>query len=157
MAAPLTVEQMILNHNIGVNISDAATFKGHSINEFLLVGATFDASAIQTGVFNNQRLPTATTTSPGVVQLSDNINSTSSNIAASSAAVNAIKLVTDGKASSVHKHSPSDINAGAFTNTLSAKSSLSLNTGVIRNIFISNTAPTNSMGSDGDVYFQYQD
>lgn len=157
MAAPLTVEQMILNHNIGVNISDATTFKGHSISDFLMTGATFDADALVSGTIDPKRLPVATDSSPGIVELSDNVNSNSSSVAASSAAVQAVKLEADGKANAQHQHDPKDINAGAFTNVLSAQSSLSLGTGIIRNIFISDQAPVSTTGNDGDIYFQYQD
>lgn len=157
MAAPLTIEQMILNHNIGVNISDATTLKGYTIDQFLMVGAKFDASAIVSGTFTQARLPAATQNAAGIVQLSDSVSSNSSGVAASSAAVYSVKLEADGKANLEHTHSPSDIVTGAFTATLTALSSLSLNTGIIRNIFISDIAPTAGIGKDGDIYLQYQD
>lgn len=157
MSAPLTIEQMILNHNVGVNVSDASTFKGHQLSDFLMVGAQFNASSITSGTLNTARLPVATSGSAGIVQLSSNVNSTSATVAATSSAVNAVKLEADGKANAVHQHAPGDIQAGTFTNRLSAKSELALNTGIIRNVFISDQPPANTMGSDGDLYFQYQD
>lgn len=156
MGAPLTIEQMILNHNVGVKIDDASTFDGHPITDFLMKGATFDASAITTGVFPSSRLPMATTNASGVVTLSNNVSSNSNLTAATSSAVYAVKQEADGKANISHTHNPSDINAGTFTNVLTAKSSLSLNAGIIRNIFISDQPPANNVGSDGDIYFQYQ-
>lgn len=157
MSAPLTIEQMILNHNIGVSINDAKTLQGHQPSDFLPVGAKFDASVIITGTVATQRLPVATQTAAGIVQLSDNVNSNSSSVAASSAAVYAINQALGGKLDSNATFDPSVIKTGAFKVVLNALSSLSLNQGIIRNIFISDQVPTNAIGSDGDVYLLYQD
>lgn len=157
MSAPLTIEQMILNHNIGVSINDAKTLQGHQPTDFLLTNATFDAGVVVTGKFSSARLPSATQSAPGIVQLSNNVNSNSDTIAASSSAVYALNQALADKLDTTATFSPSVIKAGAFTATLNALSSLSLNTGIIRNIYISDQAPTNSVGKDGDIYLQYQD
>lgn len=156
MAAPLTIEQMILNHNIGVSINDAKTLQGHMPSDFLMVGAKFDASVIITGTIATQRLPVATQNAAGVVQLSNSLNSASDSIAASSSAVYALNQALAGKLDTNATFNPSVIKTGAFTAVLNAFSSLSLNQGIIRNIFVSDTAPTDTVGKDGDVYLQYQ-
>lgn len=156
MGAPLTVEQMILNHNIGVNISDAATFKGHQITEFSLIGHKHSASDITTGVMSQDRLPVATSSAKGIVQLSSNTDSTDNTIAATSSAVNAVKLLLAGKSDVGHKHNPQDIQTGTFTSRLTAFSELATGAGIIRNIFVSNSSPSSSVGNDGDIYFQYE-
>lgn len=156
MSAPLTIEQMILNHNIGVSINDAKTLQGHQPSDFLMVGSKFDASVIVTGTLSSARLPSATQTAAGVVQLSNNVNSNSSSVAASSAAVYALNQTLQDKVDVGTQFDPSVIKAGAFKTVLNAFSSLSLNTGIIRNIIISDQAPTNTVGSDGDIYLQYQ-
>lgn len=156
MGAPLTVEQMILNHNIGVNISDATTFKGHTIDQFSMVGHTHKASDITSGVFSQTLLPLGSTAAKGIVQLSSNVNSNDDSTAANSAAVYALKQAIDGKANLQHTHDPKDINAGSFVNRLSAKSELASGLGIIRNIFVSDQPPSDTVGNDGDVYHQYQ-
>jgi hypothetical protein len=156
MGAPLTVEQMILNHNIGVNISDAATFKGHQVTEFSMVGHKHSADDINSGTLAQARLPKASLTAQGIVQLSSNLSSDDEGTAATSKAVNALNLAIGGKANTSHKHDPADINGGTFANQLKAKSEAALGMGIIRNIFVSDQPPSSSVGADGDVYFQYE-
>jgi hypothetical protein len=158
MAAPLAIEQMILNHNIGVNISDAATFKGHQLSEFSMVGHTHTAGQITSGIFDPARLPTATASSKGIVQLSSSTSSNDNLSAATPAAVYAVKQEADGKADIGHKHVPGDITtAGAFTVRLNAKNEQADGVGIIRNIIISSSAPGAPVaGKDGQIYLQYE-
>ena len=151
----MTIEQLILNHNIGVNLSDAGTFRGKELSEFSMVGHKHDAKDI-TGVMNQNNLPTATSSAKGIVQLSDSVNSDSKINAASSFAVNALRNALDDKAPKVHKHKPVDIDAGTFGEILVATSNTTANARQIRNILIGTGTPSNSVGSNGDIYMQYE-
>ena len=66
---------------------------------------THDASAIISGVINIARLPEASTTAQGVVQLSSAVNSTSTLQAATASAVKAAYDLAAGKAEASHTHS----------------------------------------------------
>lgn len=156
MAAPLTVEQMIMNHNIGVNISNATTLEGHSASEFSLVGHKHSASDINSGTLGAAYLPTGSTTAKGIVQLSSNTDSTDATMAATPYAVNQVKAIAQGKADVSHKHAAADINAGTFPGRMVALSESTDGTPFIRNIIISTFAPTSAMGKDGDLCFVYK-
>ena len=66
---------------------------------------THDASDIISGVINIARLPAASTTAQGVVQLSSAVNSTSTLQAATASAVKAAYDLAAGKAEASHTHS----------------------------------------------------
>lgn len=156
MAAPLTIEQIVLNHNINVNMTDADMFDGKTVDEFSLVGHKHSADDITTGTMSASRLPSATTVDKGIVKLSSSTDSTDQTMAATPYAVNQVKVLANGKANTTHKHNPSDINAGTFTARMVAFSENVSGTPIIRNIIISNTAPTNTVGNNGDLYFVYE-
>ena len=65
---------------------------------------THDASAIISGVINIARLPTASTTVQGIVQLSTSTASTSTTLAATASAVKEAYDLAAGKAASSHTH-----------------------------------------------------
>jgi hypothetical protein len=157
MAAPLTIEQMIMNHNIGVNISDADSLEGHKASEFSLVGHKHSASDINSGTMGTAYLPSASTTAKGIVQLSSNTDSTDATTAATPYAVNQVKALAQGKADAVHKHAAADINAGTFPGRMVALSEDTAGVPFIRNIIVSTIPPTSSVGKDGDLYFIYKD
>ena len=78
---------------------------------------THDASAIISGVINIARLPNASTTVQGVVQLSSAVNSTSTALAATASAVKDAYDLAASKAASSHTHSyvPTDAGQGVGT------------------------------------------
>lgn len=156
MGAPLTIEQMILNHNIGVSITDAESLGGLTPNDFAKTVHVHDAGDVKTGKFAPERLPIGTDTAKGIVQLSSSVSSTAMDIAATPKAVNAVKLLAEGKADTAHKHDPADINTGTFANVLVAKATDDLGQKQIRNIILGTTAPTGAIGTDGDIYMQYE-
>lgn len=156
MGAPLTIEQIIQNHNIGVNLSDAKTLDGHTFEEFALNGHKHAAEDITSGIMNANRLPTASDTSKGVVFLSSSTDSDSTAMAATPAAVKAVKGLVTGKANATHKHNPADINGGTFTETLVAKNTDDLGVRQIRNIIVGTSNPSSALGSDGDVYLKFE-
>jgi hypothetical protein len=156
MGAPLTIEQMILNHNIGVSITDAETLGGLSPSSFAPAVHYHDAGDLRTGKVDPSLLPIGTDTAKGIVQLSSSISSTATDIAATPKAVNAVKLMAEAKADTGHKHSPGDVNAGTFTNVLIATATDELGKKQIRNIILGTAVPTSAVGADGDVYFQFE-
>jgi hypothetical protein len=156
MAAPLSIEQMILNHNISVNMVDADTIGGHSPSEFSLVSHKHSAADITSGIFPTTVLPTGTVSAKGIIQLSNNTGSTDQTTAVTPYALSQVKAIADSKASATHKHNPSDINAGTFPGRMVAKSETAAQTPIIRNIIISALPPTSSDGQDGDLYFIYK-
>jgi hypothetical protein len=156
MGAPLTIEQMILNHNIGVSITDAETLGGLTPNDFSKPGHKHAAADTITGIFHQDRLPKANSTAAGIVQLSDSTNSESSTIAATSKAINAVRLMVGGKADTGHKHNPADINTGTFANVLTANATDDLGQRQIRNIILGTADPASNVGTDGDIYFKYE-
>lgn len=156
MAAPLSVEQMIMNHNIGVNISNATTLDGHTASEFALTGHKHNASDINSGTMGAAYLPNASKTAKGIVQLSSKIDSTDETTAATPYAVNQVSQIAQGKADAAHKHDPKDINAGTFTGRMVAMSEGETGPPMIRNIIISPLQPTSSVGKDGDLYFVFK-
>ena len=66
---------------------------------------THDASAIISGVINIARLPDASTTAQGIVQLSSAVNSTSTTLAATASAVKEAYDLAASKAAASHSHS----------------------------------------------------
>jgi hypothetical protein len=156
MGATLTIEQMILNHNVGVSMTDADTLGGLPSEEFAKNGHKHDAADTTSGIFDPARLPVSTSTSKGIVQLTDSTDSTSSETAATAKAVNNLKTLLNGKASSTHKHSPADINGGGFTSVLVATANDNLGERQIRNIILGTTDPLQIVGEDGDIYFKYE-
>jgi phage-related tail fiber protein len=155
MAAPLSIEQMILNHNIGVNMTDADTLEGYHASDFSQPGHKHSASDITSGTLGPQFLPFATTTNKGIVQLSSNTDSTDSTTAATSYAVNQVKIFAQERASATHQHEPKDLKTGAFTSRLTALSENTFGVPVIRNIIVDSSVPADTVGKDGDIYFQY--
>ena len=156
MSAPLTIEQMIQNHNINVNIADAKTLDGHKLEEFAMIGHKHDAKDITSGIVSPERLPSATANSAGVVQLSSSTASDSESVAASSKAVKAVKLAADGKAAKDHKHAPKDITTGTFEALIVAQSNTNYSSRQIRNTIFSTAAPTDTAGQNGDVWMRYK-
>lgn len=157
MGAPLTIEQIILNHNIGVNLSDADTFQGKPLTDFSLVGHKHAAADITSGIFHPDRIPIGTTTSRGAVTLSSSTDSNSETLAATPYAVRAVKNLAAGKANAEHDHGPGDITtSGTFPVALTATSTDATNVRQIRNILIGTAVPTGTLGQDGDIYFQYE-
>lgn len=156
MGASLTIEQIILNHNIGVNLSDAQSLDGHPLTDFSMVGHKHSAQDITSGIMDPNRLPTATDQGKGIVALSNSTDSDSQTLAATPYSVKAVKNLALGKANSSHSHSPSDINGGTFQNIIAAVSNKSYTTRQIRNIYLSTSGPSASNGSDGDIWFQYE-
>ena len=156
MGAPLTIEQIILNHAIGVNLSDAETFDGHPIEDFSLVGHKHSAQDITTGIMNPERLPMATTNSSGIVGLSNSTDSDSQQLAATPYALRAVKNIALSKADNTHRHKPQDIDGGTFTKIIAAYSNKDYTTRQIRNIYISKDQPTSAAGQDGDIWFTYE-
>lgn len=156
MGAPLTIEQIILNHNIGVNLSDAESLEGHPIEDFSLVGHKHSANDITTGIMDPERLPTATSSGRGIVGLSSSTDSDSQVIAATPYAVRAVKNIAISKADADHKHPASQITAGTFPAIIAAYGNKSYTTRQIRNIYLSTSAPSSTSGQDGDVWFQYE-
>jgi phage-related tail fiber protein len=152
----LTIEQIVLNHAISTNIKDADTISGVPIEGISLVGHKHNAADITTGVMDPARLPLASGASKGIVQLSNSLASTATDIAATANAVKVLKDQIDGKAASSHKHNPPDINGGEFTDILVAHSNTSYTTKQIRNIYLSTSAPSNNTGENGDIWFQYE-
>jgi hypothetical protein len=150
---------MILNHNIGVNLSDAITLDGHTIEEFSMVGHTHNASQITSGVMHPDRLPKGTTTGQGVVQLSSATNSVSELQAATSKAVNDTMEFAKGRAASVHTHSAADITAGKIPVPITTASTDQTGTPYkqLRNIVLSTVSPLNMSGEDGDIWFEYEE
>ena len=156
MSANLTIEQIILNHNISVNISDAGSLSGHLIEDFSLVGHTHSASDITRGTMDPERLPMATDTSAGIVGLSNATNSESKTLAVTPYALNAVRNLVLDSAKSKHTHSPEDITTGTFSSLIAAQSNASYTTRQIRNIYLSSSKPTSTNGQDGDVWMQYE-
>ncbi len=85
----------------------------YRINVERLNGQTSDfylnANNMNAGTVAAARLPNATTSSLGVVQLSTSTSSTSSTQAATPSAVNAVRLLLNGKANSSHTHVEGDL------------------------------------------------
>ena len=81
------------------------------------VSHTHDASDIISGVINIARLPTASTTVQGIVQLSTSTASTSTTQAATPSAVKAAYDLAASKAAASHTHSyaPTDVGQGVGT------------------------------------------
>lgn len=156
MGAPLTIEQIILNHNIGVNLSDAESLDGHPITDFSLVGHNHSAEDITSGIMDPDRLPTATSNGRGIVTLSSSTDSDSETLAATPYAVRAVKNIALGKANTQHYHSPSDLTTGTFPAIVAAFSNKNYTTRQIRNIYLSTAAPASTSGQDGDIWFQYE-
>ena len=156
MAAPLTIEQLIANHNIGVNISDAETLDGHPIDDFSLKGHKHSASDIESGIMSPARLPTGTTAAKGIVQLNSSADSESQDTAATPYAVKSVKNMIAGKANTVHKHVPEDLNTGTFSVPITANSNKEYTRRQIRNVILSTATPTSTVGQDGDLYFKYE-
>lgn len=156
MSAQLTIEQMILNHNIGVNFTDAERLGGLGPESFSKTDHEHAGEDITTGTINAARLPVASETDTGAVRLSSSITSNSKTLAATPNAVMQIKALVDGKAPTSHKHFPSDINTGTFPNILTATNDSQVGVRQIRNIILSNVAPSPGIGQDGDVYYQYE-
>lgn len=157
MAAPITIEQLILNHGIGVNLSDAATLDGHPIDDFSLVGHRHRAEDITSGVFPPDRLPTATTGNRGIVNLSTSVESESTSMAATPYTVHAVREMVRTKADEQHSHRPADINGGRFPEMMQAQTNTDYTTGQLRNIFLSKNSPTNTQGNNGDIWLKYED
>ena len=156
MGAALTIEQIILNHAIGVNLSDASTFDGHPIEDFSLVGHKHSAQDITSGIMDPNRLPMATTNSSGIVGLSNSTDSDSQQLAATPYALRAVKNIAIAKAEREHRHSPADLDGGTFTNLIAAQSNKNYTTRQIRNIYLSKNPPSSSTGQDGDIWFTYE-
>lgn len=156
MGAPLTIEQMILNHNIGVSITDAETLGGLTPNDYSKPGHTHTAAETISGIFHQDRLPKANATAAGIVQLTDSTDSDSSIIAASGKAVKAVKLMAAAKEDKGHTHNPADINTGTFANVLTATATDALGSRQIRNIILGTADPLSTVGQDGDIYFKYE-
>ena len=155
MAAPLTIEQIVLNHGIGVNISDADSLKGHGPEDFAKKAHTHSADDIQSGIMDPRRLPIATQQSAGVVALSNATDSNSTTLAATPYAVNAVKNIALSKAGAGHVHNPGDILGGTFNNILAAAGNSNYSTRQIRNIYLSTSGPSSSTGQNGDIWFRY--
>jgi len=156
MGAPLTIEQILQNHCVGVNLSDAESLDGHTIEEFSLVGHKHSADDINRGIMSPERLPSASSTNKGIVGLSSETDSDSQNLAATPYAVREVKNIAAGKANQTHKHSAADITTGTFPAIVAAVSNKNYTTRQIRNIYLSTSAPSSSSGQDGDVWFQYE-
>lgn len=157
MGAPITIEQMITNHNIGVNLSDAETLDGHTIDDFSMKGHKHSAADITSGMLAPERLPIATSSAKGIVSLTNSTNSDSNDIAASASALKSLKTMLDDKADRVHRHHPQSMDGGKFENILVAKNDDNPQQKQIRNIYLSSSAPTNLYGEDGDIWLQYED
>ena len=155
MGAPLNIEQIILNHNIGVNLSDAGTLDGHEADEFSMVGHDHSVDDITSGVFPTERLPIGTATSKGIVSLTTSTNSTDSTIAAAASAVRAVKQLAESKADEDHSHDFAQLSGSLFPRVMQTKSpsDQGLN---IRNISFATSKPSNSYGNDGDVVLVYK-
>ncbi|MED4068652.1 phage tail protein [Priestia megaterium] len=156
MGAPLTIEQILQNHAVGVNLSDAESLSGHPLEDFSMVGHKHSADDITTGIMNPSRLPTGTTTGKGVVSLSSETDSDSQSLAATPYAVKAVKTLATGKADKSHTHGAGDITTGTFPALIAAASNKNYTTRQIRNIYLSTSAPSTNSGQDGDVWFQYE-
>lgn len=156
MGAPLTIEQIILNHNVGVNISDAKSLQGLLPDAFAKAKHTHSAGDIVTGVMDPERLPMATAQARGIVGLSSSTDSESQNLAATPYAVKAVKNLAQSKANSSHTHAPADLAAGQFAAIISAMSNKNYTTRQIRNTYLSPNNPKASNGQDGDIWFVYE-
>jgi len=155
MGAPFSIEMVISNHNIGVNLDDAGTIGGLGPDDFARRSHSHSAGDITSGTMSEARLPTATTTAKGVVSLSSSLNSDSEQLAATPRAIRSLKTALDDKANNGHKHGAGDISAGTFQGIVGAQSNTSYTTKQVRNIILSTAAPTSAQGENGDVYLQY--
>ena len=68
-----------------------------------------NASNLNSGTVPTARLPTATTSQSGIVQLSTSTTSSSTTTAATSSAVNAVRNLLSGKSDTGHTHSAGDL------------------------------------------------
>jgi len=93
------------------------------------------ASNITSGTLSASRLPSASTSAKGAVQLSSSTSSTSTTLAATSSAVKAAYDLAAGKANSSHNHSASNITSG----TLNASRLPSASTSVKGAVQLSNS------------------
>jgi hypothetical protein len=156
LAATLTIEQMILNHNIGVNLSDAGTLDGHPIEDFSLKGHKHSADDITSGIMAPARLPKGTTTAAGIVSLTNSLDSNSQQIAPTAYALSSVYRAVAGKSNLGHTHTPGEINAGQFPGRMSVASNTAYTTKQLRNIILSPNPPKATDGEDGDVWLQYE-
>ena len=156
MGAPLTIEQIIANHHIAVNLSDAGTLEGLPASAFARVGHKHKAEDITSGTLSPDRLPGGTTGAKGIVQLSSSLNSESERDAATPKAINSLRLALEGKAAAKHSHSAADITAGTFPGKMVAQSNAEYTSRQIRNIIFSTATPTAADGQNGDVWLKYE-
>ncbi|MFL0802592.1 MAG: phage tail protein [Agarilytica sp.] len=75
------------------------------------------ASRITSGIFSTNRLPTASTGGAGIAQLNSATDSTSASTAATPSAVNAVRLIANGKSDSSHTHSNATPSVSGFMST----------------------------------------
>lgn len=147
---------MVLNHNIGVNLSDATSLDGHGIEDFSMVGHQHSAGDITTGIMNPARLPIATLEAAGIVSLTNAVNSDSQQLAPTAYALASVYRLAYGKADTNHSHNASSVTGGTLGGVVSAQSNTSYTTKQVRNIILSPQAPSPEAGENGDIWLQYE-
>lgn len=110
------------------------------------------ASEITSGTLNTARLPAATTTAIGAVELATNAETTTGTDTVRAVTPAGVKAVADTKANTTHNHAATDINSGVLANArlperlreLQVTTISDLNTAVTSGWYTSTSNPTNA-------------
>ena len=128
------------------------TFDGHTVDEFLLktdVVNNLTSEATNVPLSANQ----GKVLNQAVQQNATNIGNIETEVESINTEVESINTTVSGLSSSLS--GKLNLSGGTMTGTLIAQSNTNYTVGQVRNIYLSTEAPTNDVGSNGDIWIVY--